>query len=540
MRVQGLLTAASLVVVSCATVLVGAAYRRLLRSRSPALALAFRNKAAATLRPPNRVLTLVPTNEGSDMPGYSVVSGCALALLVSTTAISADARTDLAWMREDIAAFREKFLAIDKSFTTEARAAAEARLERLERRAPSISPEEYVVELCRIAALSDNAHTGCLPDWLGHEICRQWAVIEGSNSNGCTDKEPTLKIAPFGVVPINFRPFSSNFHVIATSEKDADLLGARVVAVNENAIEDIREVLRSFSGGTIASRELKAAEVLSSPLTLHAVGIGKRTDTVTYSLLTRAGKLVERTFESQAESAATITVRLPDATRAHWTFQELSRPFRYLDAPDLNAVIIQLRQNVDSPTIRIREFLREAEERRAEAGRQHVVLDMRFNGGGNLMLTRDFMAEWPSRMPGRFYVLTSAQTFSAGIASIAYLKQAGADRVVIVGEPVGDRLMFFSDGRPIQLPNSGLFLLPSPVRMDFHDGCRRYDDCFAGVSQPGRSTAALPAGVKSVKRMPLAVASLEPDVYVPWTIESWLNGVDPMLEAVHAVIGGTK
>ena len=37
------------------------------------------------------------------------------------------------------------------------------------------------------------------------------------------------------------------------------------------------------------------------------------------------------------------------------------------------------------------------------------------------------------------------------IAGIAYLKQAGKERVTIVGEPVGDRMMFFSDGLPIRL-----------------------------------------------------------------------------------------
>jgi hypothetical protein len=463
-----------------------------------------------------------------------------LGLFCSSTAIPEQPVADSAWMRTDIAAFREEFLTGDRSFSTEARAAADARLERLERRASSISAEDFTIELCRIAALSDNAHTGCLPNWLGREICRQWAVIEQRSSTGCDDREPTIKIGEFGTVPVQLRPFLSDFHVVAVREEDSDLLGARVVAVNGNAIDDIRDVLRSFSGGKVASRDLKAAEVLASPHRLRAVGLGKRTDSVTYQFVTTTGNSVERTFALHTSGGQAITRRLPNAERAPWAFQESNEPFRHRDAPDLDAVIIQLRQNVDSPTTKIEDFLRKAEQRRAGLERQHVVVDMRFNGGGNLMLTREFMTQWPSKVPGRFYVLTSAQTFSAGIASIAYLKQAGGDRVVIVGEPVGDRLMFFSDGRPIQLPNSGLFLLPAPVRMDFHDGCRKYDDCFAGISQPGRATAPLPAGVQSVRRMPLAVASLEPDVYVPWTIESWLNEVDPMLEAVEALVGRTN
>src|SRR5690606_9211925 len=179
--------------------------------------------------------------------------------------------------------------------------------------------------------------------------------------------------------------------------------------------------------------------------------------------------------------------------------------------------------------------------KRETLGRKNIVLDMRANGGGNLLLAREFMIEWPKHVPGRFYVLTSRDTFSAAIASIAYLKQAGGDRVVIVGEPIGDRLMFFSDGLPVQLPHSGLFFLPAVTRMDYANGCREYTDCFEGIVEAGK-----PAGTSllklppDVKKLPLAVGSLEPDVHASWTIDSWIDGTDPAMEAVKAVEDARK
>ena len=98
--------------------------------------------------------------------------------------------------------------------------------------------------------------------------------------------------------------------------------------------------------------------------------------------------------------------------------------------------------------------------------------------------------------------------------------------------------MFFSDGLPIQLPNSGRFFVPYVVRMYYHYACRKYYDCSEAIAQPGRPTAspALPwLGV--IERLPISVTSLQPDVFVPWTIESWLGGADPMLDAVTALIG---
>ena len=74
------------------------------------------------------------------------------------------------------------------------------------------------------------------------------------------------------------------------------------------------------------------------------------------------------------------------------------------------------------------------------------------------------------------------------------------------GEPVGDRLMFFSDGLPVQLPHSGLFFLPAVVRMDYENGCREYTDCFAGIVEEGRPTAvSLLVLPPDLERLPIAV-----------------------------------
>jgi len=456
--------------------------------------------------------------------------------LISTAAIAADTSSSKSQrVEEDIAVYREKFLAVDKSFTRESRAAAEARLEKLKQRSASVSPTEFVVELCRIAVLADNGHTGCMSKAAGVESCRQWALIEGKPPLVCDAKESALNIPDFETVAIGFRPFLSEFHVIAVPAESSELLGARLLAVNGKSVQQIRQELRSFSAGRVGFRDLTAAGVLASPERLHAAGLGDQARSVSYEFLTTKERTVQRTFELGAKSGSMVQGPA-NAPSLPWALQESNAPFRFRDAPDLDAVIIQLRQNVDSPSEKIELFLRKSEANRARLGRKNVVLDMRFNSGGNLVATRDFMVSWPALVPGRFYVLTSSQTFSAGMVSTAYLKQSGADRVVIVGEPVGDRLMYFSDGRPVRLPNSGLMLYAAQVRTDLQDGCRQYDDCFAGVAQPGRPAAPLPVGALSIKRMPVSVGSLDPDIAAPWTIESWIDSTDPMLEAVHRSI----
>lgn len=444
----------------------------------------------------------------------------------------------LRWQREDIAAFRERFLAADRSFTATARAAAEERLSRLELASEPLSPSAFAVELCRIAALSDNGHTQCLPSGAGRDICRHVVAIAGDRPPWCQLQKPDSEVADFAAVPIAFHPFGEEFHVIGVEAKHSDLLGARLVAVERRPVASIRGVLRSFAGGTLAHRDQRAAEVLASPEQLHAVGLSRGDDSVLYEFVAPDGRRAERRFAVLRPAAAPDSWRgLPAADRLPWAFREPQRPFRYRDAPEIDSIVVQLRQNADAADENIAGFLEKAEAQREALGRKHVVLDMRFNGGGNFLLTRDFMLRWPARVPGRFFVLTSRRTFSAAIAGIAYLKQAGGGRVSIVGEPVGDRLMFFSDGLPIQLPHSGQFFLPAVVRMDYRNGCRTYGDCHEAIAQPGRPTAISPLPTRPpVVRMPVAVDTLVPDVHAPWTIDSWLSGADPMMEAVAALL----
>lgn len=439
------------------------------------------------------------------------------------------------WQREDIKVYREKFLAVDRSFSDEGRAAAEVRLTKLENASNPLSPIEFAVELCRITALADNGHTQCLPAGVGRAVCTRYADLVAENSPWCDLRDPDFEVPEFGRVQIGLRPFGDDFHVVRVPAEHADLLGAKLVAVDGKPIETLRAPLRTFAGGTPAYRDVTAADVLASPQQLHAVGLSARDDSVEYSFTLRNGTTTRRRFSLAADSTVEWQ-KIPAPDRTPWSLQEPEKAFRHRDAPEIDSLVVKLDQILDTEDQAINAFLADMEKKRETLGRKNIVLDMRANGGGNLLLAREFMIEWPKRVPGRFYVLTSRDTFSAAIASIAYLKQAGGDRVVIVGEPIGDRLMFFSDGLPVQLPHSGLFFLPAVTRMDYANGCREYTDCFEGIVEAGKPTATtllkLPP---DVKRLPLAVGSLEPDVLAPWTIDSWIDGTDPAMEAVKAL-----
>lgn len=439
----------------------------------------------------------------------------ALFAVCSTTAVSAHPPQESAatvtatpeGRRADLAQFRSKFLAADRSYLSDARAQAEARLAKLEAAVGEVSQAYFELELARIVALADNGHT---------------VAFAGPRSRR------------YDRVEIRLAPFGEEFHVLRASEANADLLGARLLEIEGHPIAELREVARTLAGGTTAWRDRNAGYFLESPEQMHALGVIARSEAVTYRFVLADGKEVARRLVPEPANAGRPRGNshrwfyptplfdekgawrtLLDPAQAPWSLRDAGEPFRWREAPELGALIIELRQNNGSDGHSIDNFLEDMTRALREKRPRHVVLDMRMNGGGDLNTTRDFMESLPALVPGRIFVLTSPWTFSAAISSVGYLEQAAPARVIIVGETVGDRLRMWAEGDIIELPNSRATILDATERHDYVTGCRGFRDCHG-----------------SVVRHPIVVPNLTPDIAAPWTIEAYRAGRDPAMEAV--------
>jgi hypothetical protein len=412
----------------------------------------------------------------------------------------------------DIAAFRERFLAMDRAYAEAARAEAETRLAALQAQVDSVPPAYFELELARIVALADNGHTAYFPGPRSRRFNR--------------------------IAEVRFAPFGEDFYVLRAAPEHADLLGARLVAIDGRPIADIRAVARSLAGGPPSWRDRNANYFLESPEQMHALGVIARPDRASYRFRLANGRTATRRFVPEpanpdrvrANAERWLYPQLMEAEgdrwrallaeeRAPWPLRDPDTPFRMRDAPEIDAFVIELRQNSPSPQLDIAEFMLASLEAARASGRNNIILDMRMNGGGDLNITRAWVRRLPRIVPGRVFVLTSPWTFSAAISTIGYLKQEAPDRVVIVGEHVGDRLDFHAEGDVIELPHSRAALLYATERHDYRTGCRNIENCHG-----------------SVVRHPIAVDSLAPDIEAPWTIEAYMAGLDPAMEAVAAAL----
>ncbi|MBL8515998.1 MAG: hypothetical protein JNM76_03420 [Betaproteobacteria bacterium] len=434
------------------------------------------------------------------------------ALLIGQAQAQAD--TPSAKFVADIAQFRMQFLDKDRAYSPAARKEAESRLATLEKDAATLTPVHFDLAIAQITALADNGHT-----------------LAAAASRSRRYERADLRLAPFG----------QDFHVLRVKAENEDLLGARLVAIDGVPMEKLRELGRSLSGGVTAWRDRNVPYFLESAPQLRALGVGQGDAPPEYTFLTRDGRTLKRTFTVSPVGADRVggnatrwmfpvlapledrawRTLLPEA-RAPWALQEPVRRFRWRHDEALATVIIEMRQSSNAQTEKLADFFAAVEKAVATHAPRHLVLDLRLNGGGDLTTTRDFAERLPTLVGGKVYALISPWTFSAAISTLGYLKQAAPDRVVIVGEPVGDRLQFFAEGRPITLTHSKEFVLPATERHDYQTGCRQMDDCH-----------------RNVVNRPIAVKTLDPDIPAPWTLDDYVAGRDPAMEAVARDMGNT-
>jgi tetratricopeptide (TPR) repeat protein len=138
---------------------------------------------------------------------------------------------------------------------------------------------------------------------------------------------------------------------------------------------------------------------------------------------------------------------------------------------------------------------------------ERLVIDLRWNGGGNNFnnppLVRGLVQREEIDQNGTLFVITSRHTFSAAGHLVTYLERN--TEATFVGEPTGASPNHYGDADLVELPNSG---------------------------QQARASAvywqnSLPSRWETRDWTP-------PDISVPLSVEDYLAGRDPALEAILA------
>ena len=443
----------------------------------------------------------------------TLVTLFALTLVPKTQAEPADpSPTDLAARRgaqlEDLEFARRNYVLKSRAFSRDGRKRAVELIKVLKARAGTLSNLEFLLGIEKLGALADNGHDGIRFEK------NAW-------------RPPTR-------LPLRLIWFPDGMVVARAAPQAVELLGARVASIESRNPDQLLSRLRVVVGGSAEYRTWNAIWAIENGGVLHALGLAKAPDRLRLRLALTNGQVVERTVATVPSQEVPSGVEpgrlwsadpIPGEAERKWRtaiqpsqeplyLQHADELFFSVRSPDLKALYVQFRMNFSYGGQSIETFVESVRRELETNPPENLILDERFNTGGNIDLTRDLMRVIAARTKGRIYVLVGRYTFSAGIVSAAALKHDGADRVIIVGENIGDRLQFWSEtAQPACLPHSHLCLLPTTGFWDLQRGCKDKPACYGD-------------------HFDARVDSLEPDLHAPLTAADWLAGRDPGMEAV--------
>jgi hypothetical protein len=272
----------------------------------------------------------------------------------------------------------------------------------------------------------------------------------------------------FRTLPLQLYLFSDGLYVQAAAPELVDLVGAKVIGFGgmsaEDALKAIRPVISYDSEMWISQT---APSFLLVPEILQACGVIGELGNVPL-VVEKAGTRMTVTVEPLAPGAPDpkwktyIDIR---GGEKPLSLRHRDKPF-WLEYPagprllyvQINAIADDKDETFGAFAVRLREFL---ETRDVDK----LVLDLRFNGGGNNYLNRGLVLAVAGagkiNRYGRVFTIIGRNTFSAAISLVSALEHW--TETIFVGEPTGNTPSQYGDARRYPLPRSGLTVRLSSV-----------------------------------------------------------------------------
>jgi len=410
-------------------------------------------------------------------------------------------------MREDLRYLQEVWSQTDKSMSDDRRPQFEKLVAEISAKADQLTPSAFALEVSRAVAIAGNGHSD-------------------------------VQIEPYmHGIPIGFAWFSEGLFVVRTEPRFSDLLGARVEKFGALTTEEALGRVSYYISGTRAWTHSQSATYLRFLEVLHHIGAGSDTRSATLRLRMADGQLRRVKLGRELEPdpsplpAWMGVVPAPADLPGRWTHvldRTTNLPSIYRGATTgerewlANDRVFYFRSNYifGSEANRYELFARLMGLLQAEVSPRHpkyAIVDLRLNHGGDFLNTVSFAYALPRLIPndGKIFVLVGPNTFSAALVTAAILKGQGGQRVVLVGETMGDDPASWAEGSRLTLPHSKLAVGTATKKHDWGERCTDVSICYWASTAFGSDNV-----------------SLVPEIQVETRFDEYARGRDPVLEAV--------
>lgn len=388
-------------------------------------------------------------------------------------------------------------------FTRTTREAFEQDARTLRDSVASMDDDRVVVRLMQLVASVGDGHTRLEPGRLGG--FHQW-------------------------FPVRFYRFTDGLFITAIDRQRPELLGARVERIGRLPTDSAAALALTVHGVDNALGAAEGTFYLSSAPVMRVLGIAGPGDSLELGLrladgtsrLVRIGADSGRASIAWAQWGEMFGPAFPDSAALTTPFggiaplayrtERADRPlhlrhrgrWRYWLLPEQDMAYFQLNFMLDSDAAPFEPFVRRMFRAIDSSKVRRLVIDLRYNGGGDGTMSRVVVHELIKRdtsinQPGRLFVLVGRKTFSAGIVLLDGLLDHTA--ATLIGEPAGAPLNHFGDPTTSTLPYSGMALNVSTRYWQFSTSDDR--STLVGIHVPA-----------------------------PFSSGEWFGGEDPALAAI--------
>jgi tetratricopeptide (TPR) repeat protein len=365
----------------------------------------------------------------------------------------------------------------------------DAEVARLDGEIPGLTDTQIIVAMMRLTAHMDDGHAGiAMPDG-DHELTR--------------------------LVQLEFFLFAEGLFVTAAGPGYSRLLGAQVETIGGRTVEEAVAALAPLIARDNDQQvTLMVPRLLRETAILHGLGLTADLGQVALTVRFPDGTSGEATAAAVPDRfrwdrhppgwtrlADTVTER---PVPLHLRHRELPYWFDYLAGADL--VYFQYNAVADHPAEPFAAFCDRLFAFIADRRPGRLVIDLRWNGGGNTFLSQALLHHLIRNReisrPGALYVIIGRLTFSAAQNTATAIGRE--TEPIFVGEPTGSRPNFNGEVIPFELPYSKLRA--------------NVGDLFWQTSWPEDHRT-----------------WIAPDIYAPPTFEAFRRNDDPAMDAILAL-----
>lgn len=260
-------------------------------------------------------------------------------------------------------------------------------------------------------------------------------------------------------LPVEFYLFKEGLYITAAAPEHADLVGSQVIRLGENSVEKVFETLDSvISQDNNMWVKFIGANMMKRPAVMNGLGLIPASDRMQITVRDADGKTRTATLieDKSGQTNNWVTARQNAKTPEPLYMKNRRAPYWFEYVPESKTVFFQynsVQNNVEDP---LPQFCDKLFKFINENAVEKLVIDMRWNSGGNNFLNRPIVQGLirndKINQRGKLFVIVGRQTFSAAMNGATEIERF--TNAIFVGEPTGSSPNFVGESIRVNLPYS--------------------------------------------------------------------------------------